>query len=66
MPDWQPNAHVVLALDIGGTKTTAAIGTVDGEILSQETVDTRAKEGFERAWEVIADLTGRVLAQNNE
>lgn len=66
MPDWQANSKLVLALDIGGTKTTAAIGTVEGKILSQKTLPTRAKEGFGVAWEVIAQLTGEVLSEQKD
>lgn len=66
MPDWQAKSHTTLALDIGGTKTTAAIGSVDGEIFSRVSVPTRAQEGFDVAWSVISQLAHTVFVANRE
>lgn len=60
-PDRRPT---VLALDIGGTKTTAAIGSVEAEIFSSVTTLTRAPEGFEIAWSTISSLAGTVFASS--
>lgn len=61
MPDSRDDSAIVLALDVGGTKTTAAVGSVDGAILSQLTVPTRAAEGFSVAWATIEELTDAVI-----
>lgn len=60
----QDESNTVLALDIGGTKTTAAIGSVEGEILSSVTTPTRAREGFDVAWATISGLAKTVFASS--
>lgn len=66
MQDWQDKSHTTLALDIGGTKTTAAIGSCDGEIFSRVSIPTRAQEGFDVAWSVILRLAQKVYEANRE
>lgn len=55
------DAAAVLALDIGGTKTTAAVGSVAGQILDRVTLPSRAQDGFDAAWAVIAEAADKVI-----
>jgi glucokinase len=64
MRDLPDSTDTVLALDIGGTKTTAAIGSVEGEILSSVTTPTRAQEGFDVAWSTVSHLAGTVFSSS--
>lgn len=64
MPDSRDDPSIVLALDIGGTKTTAAVGSISGEILSQITVPTRAVEGFSVAWATIEELAASAISSS--
>lgn len=64
MRDSPDEQSIVLALDIGGTKTTAAIGSVHGEILSSVTAPTRAQEGFDAAWSTIGELAERLISSS--
>lgn len=66
MPDSPDDARLVLALDIGGTKTTAAIGLVDGRILHQVTLPTRALEGFDAAWSVVLETAEKALVSSSQ
>lgn len=66
MPDSRDEPPIVLALDIGGTKTTAAIGSVDGVVHSRVTVPTRAQEGFPAAWATIEEVAGRVISSSRQ
>ncbi|MEU1747379.1 ROK family protein [Micromonospora arida] len=53
----------VAALDIGGTKTAAAIVTRDGEVVDQITVPTPGRAGATAIIDTAADLVGRLGAR---
>ncbi|WP_433268330.1 ROK family protein [Micromonospora vinacea] len=53
----------VAALDIGGTKTAAAIVTRQGEVVDQITVPTPGRAGATAIIDTAADLVGRLRAR---
>ncbi len=53
---------LVLGIDIGGTKTAAVLGTLDGHILDRAEAPTPARQPFDVAWGRIVDTADRVLA----
>lgn len=65
MPGSQNESAIVLAIDIGGTKTTAATGSINGEVFISETVPSRAQEGFNLSWKAIIDVTDRVISSSS-
>ncbi|GAA1229312.1 glucokinase [Microbacterium phyllosphaerae] len=61
-PVHAPPREVVLAVDIGGTKTAAALVDRDGALLRTETAPTRAAEGPVAVVSTVAGLARRLLA----
>lgn len=61
-PVHAPPREVVLAVDIGGTKTAAALVDRDGVLLRTETAPTRAAEGPAAVVSTVAGLARRLLA----
>ncbi len=59
-------AEAVLAVDIGGTKTAAAIIDRDGAFLASSTAATRADEGPDAVVSVIADLARELRAARSD
>lgn len=53
---------LVAAVDLGGTKTTAALVAADGEIVSRRTVPTPAAAGPAAVLDVVVDLIDQVAA----
>jgi glucokinase len=51
----------VLAIDIGGTKLTAAIAGPGGSLTARQQVPTPRAADAEQLWRTLAALTGRVL-----
>lgn len=51
----------ILALDVGGTKIAAGLVDPDGSLIYTATLPTRAAEGTEVVWAVVAELIGNVL-----
>lgn len=51
----------VIGVDLGGTKISTAISTIDGEILKQTVVATKAEEGEEAVLERIIGTISEVL-----
>ncbi|SCF05307.1 glucokinase [Micromonospora viridifaciens] len=58
------SAEVVAALDIGGTKTTAAIVTRQGEVVERVTAATPGKAGASAVIHTAADLVNRLRASS--
>lgn len=56
-----PSGELVLAVDIGGTKTAAALVDRDDVLLRTETAPTRAAEGPTAVVSTVADLARRLL-----
>ena len=52
---------IVLAYDIGGTKTAVAVLTRAGEVLRQSAAPTRAGEGPDAVMQTVANLATTVL-----
>lgn len=61
-PVHAPPREVVLAVDIGGTKTAAALVDRDDVLLRTETAPTRAAEGPAAVVSTVAGLARRLLA----
>ncbi|MEV7610455.1 ROK family protein [Microbacterium sp. NPDC089320] len=57
-----PSRELVLAVDIGGTKTAAALVDRDGVLLRAETAPTRAAEGPAAVISTVEGLARRLLA----
>lgn len=53
----------VLALDVGGTKIAAGLVDADGALTYTATLPTRADQGTEVVWSVVAELIDGALAQ---
>lgn len=51
-----------LALDVGGTKIAAGLVGADGSLIYTATRPTRAEQGAETVWAVVAELLDDVLA----
>lgn len=55
-PDW------ILGFDIGGTTTSAVVGTTSGQVLDRRTCPSHAERGFDAMWDMMtraaAGLTG--------
>lgn len=54
-------AHLAIAIEIGGTKLQAALGTVEGEILKQERGEAPAGEGAQGILAWFGDNVPRLL-----
>ena len=52
---------VVIGIDVGGTKMTAALSTQRGEIVKLLRVQTKREEGAEGGFKAICDMTQKLL-----
>lgn len=57
--------NYVIGVDLGGTKISTAISTIEGEILQQTVVPTKAEEGEEPVLERIISTIEEVLVSAN-
>ena len=60
--------NYVIGVDLGGTKISTALSTIEGNILSQTVVPTNAREGEEAVLNRIIDTIDEVIqgAQVNQ
>lgn len=57
------NAPLFVGIDLGGTKTLAAVGTADGKIISAVTNPSRADQSAEVIVDVMADTARQAVAK---
>ena len=55
----------VIGIDLGGTKISGAVANLNGDIISQYTLPTKAEEGEKKVLQRIIDIVEKVIEKSN-